>query len=308
MGVNHLRILILLLVAMALFAIATPGCGAAQTTPQIERLQVDLWPEFDRPDMLIIFRGTLANDLSLPATLTLRLPARVGEPHAVAYDDGSGGLLEADYTTQRTDEWLVVTLETPGSEFQLEFYDSLTEVGDRRSYTFVWPGDYAVGQLDLFLLPPPGPSEIQTDLVLSPVEQGQGAMGYKGTLGSLAAGQTLQVTMSYDDTTISVGKVVTRPDREESDNTPLIAGATILAVVLAIGGAVWYTRRLRPQRAAVSPDLQHRARRKGRAARKRPGQAKPSDAGYCTQCGHPLRTNDRFCGQCGTPVKGETGI
>ena len=315
MGVKHLRILILLVVATALIAIAASGPSAAQITPQIERLHVDLWPEFDRPDMLIIFRGTLANDVPLPATLAWRLPARVGEPHAVAYDDGSGSLLEADYSTQRTDDWLVVTLETHDSDFQLEFYDSLTQIGERRSYTFVWPGDYAVGQLDLFLLPPPGANDIQTEPLLSLVEQGQGLSGYAGTLQNLPLGQTSQVTLSYDGAAVAVGEAVVSPSREavvspgreDNDNTPLIVGATFVAVVLAIGGSVWYTRRARPQPAAVSPDPQRPARRKGRAARKRPAQAKSSAVGYCTQCGHSLRTDDRFCGQCGTLAKGEMG-
>ena len=303
-----MRIFCLVFIATAWFAIATTGPSFAQETLRIERLQIDLRPEYDRPDMLVIFRGTLANDVPLPATLTLRLPARVEAPHAVAYDDGTDNLLQADYSTRRTADWLLVTLETPSPGFQLEFYDSLTQTGERRSYSFIWLGDYTVEHLDLFLLPPPGPREIQTDLALSPVQQGQ-ATGFRGTLGSLAAGHTLKVTTSYDDTTINVVQVVTPPDGEDSDNTPLLAGAIIIiAVVLAIGGTVWYTRRARPQRAAVSPDLQQRTRRKGRAARKRPAQTKPTASGYCTRCGRPLRADDRFCGKCGTPVKGEAGI
>jgi hypothetical protein len=27
-------------------------------------------------------------------------------------------------------------------------------------------------------------------------------------------------------------------------------------------------------------------------------------AAFCTQCGHTLRSDDRFCPQCGTPRKG----
>ena len=129
-------------------------------------VEVDLWPEYDQPNMLVIYRGTLPADTPLPATLTLRVPARVGAPFAVAYDDGSGGLMEAGYSTSIDGDWLAVTLETPTPNFQLEYYDDLERAGERRSYTFDWPGDYAVEQLSVLLLPPQGASEIQTEFMI----------------------------------------------------------------------------------------------------------------------------------------------
>ncbi len=187
------RGVLILLLSVAIFSTVS-GSSIAQNTIRLEQLQVDLWPEYDQPDMLVIYRGVLSPDTPLPATLTLRLPERVGQPNAVAYADGTGNLLNTTYSTQVEGDWLTITLETPSANFHLEFYDELNRAGQRRSYTFAWPGDYAVGQLDLMLLPPSGATEVQTTPELSQLETSDGS--YRGTFGSLNMEQEARVVVS----------------------------------------------------------------------------------------------------------------
>jgi hypothetical protein len=231
--------LILLLTAITL--VSTTGASSAQAILRLEQLQVDLWPEYDQPAMLVIYRGRLADDVELPATLTLHLPARVERPNAVAYDDGSGTLLNATYSTRAEGDWVAVTLETSTPNFQLEFYDSLARKDELRSYTFVWPGDYAVGQFNFFLLPPPGAEDVQTDPALTLVQQfGTDAPSLVGVLDSgLAVGQEIQLTVSYD------GSAVSSPAGEgDGKVSPLIIGAIVAALLLLIAsGVLWYVRR-----------------------------------------------------------------
>lgn len=298
--------LILLPIALVLTGLTEPV--AAQTGLKIERLQIDLWPEYDRADMLVIYRGTLPADTPLPATLTLRLPGRVGEPHAVAYSDGSGNLLQANYSTTTTDDGLAVTLEAPTASFQLEFYDSLTRVDEQRSYTFVWSGDYAVDELSLAFVPPPGASEIQTEPTLSPFQSAADSLSYGGTLGSLTAGQESRVTVSYRGGTVGVAAAAPSPASDESSMTRLVIGAAVAALALIIGGGawLWYARRPKLQPEEASVPQRRGAKGKRRAPRKAAAQAQSPPPGYCTHCGNPLKAVDRFCGQCGKPVKGKT--
>lgn len=281
------------------FFIAAPRPCSAQATLRLERLQVDLWPEYDRSAMLVIYRGRLPADTLLPATLTLRLPARVGQPHAVAYEDGSGGLLQVKYSTTTSGDWLAVTLETPAPNFHLEFYDRLNRADDRRDYTFVWPGDYAVNQLAFLLLPPAKASAIQTEPALFPVQGEDGDTTYHGLLDNLAAGQETRLTVSY------------RVSADGNSRLPVV-GAVAVLLLLVIGGIVWYTRRPAPEPETTPPS--RRRPRQPRTQRRRsagagrlseevvaPGERSP--AGYCTHCGRPLRADDRFCGHCGTAVK-----
>lgn len=298
MRTTLLGTLILTLLAIAI----TAGTSLAQTTPQLEQLQVDLWPEYDQPDMLVIYRGKLSADTPLPAKVTLRVPARVGVLHAVAYDDGTGNLLEASYSTSTADDWLAVTLDTPTSVFQVEFYDALTRLGDQRRYTFVWPGDYAVGQFAVSLLPPLGATEIRTEPILAPFQQDEGLLRYGGNLGSLAENQESQVTVSYRGAKASVGELSAPPSEDDGNNTLLIGGLIGAALLLVVVGTLWYTRQSRPQPAMVPPP-QPRARRKRRAPKSAEAKDEASATGYCTECGHALDADDRFCRSCGTPVR-----
>ena len=49
--------------------IVYPDLASAQEVPTIETLHVDLWPEYDKPDMLVIYRLELSSDVSPPIKL-----------------------------------------------------------------------------------------------------------------------------------------------------------------------------------------------------------------------------------------------
>ena len=298
------NIIFVIVTIAILTAIVTTS--VAQDEPRLETLQIDLWSEFDRPEMLIVFRGTLPADVPLPATVTLRVPARVGEPHAVAYHDGSGNLFKASYSSTLAQDWLLVSVETPTPNFQLEYYDSLMREGDERSYTFQWPGDHVVDELSFAFLPPPGATEIQTEPALSPFQQDTGGTVYGATLESVTMGEQPQVTISYRGGAAGTGEPLSVATDGNSDSIPLIASAAGIAVgalALVIGGVVWYTRRPRSQPTEAPEHQRRRAKRTRRSSKTGTTQKKSSPAGYCPHCGRPLQTTDRFCGRCGTPVQ-----
>jgi hypothetical protein len=251
--------------------------------------------------MLVIYRGTLSSDTPLPATLTLRLPKQAGQPNAVAYEDQSGNLFNATYSVEVADEWLLVTLETPRPNFQLEFYDGLSRAGDVRSYTFNWPGDYAVDQLDLLLLPPSGATDVQAEPPLSP-QSDTDSTTFSGALGSLAAGQQARLVVRYN------GSGGSSSTGERNSNIPLIVAVAVAALLLAGVGGVWYVRRPAPgPEPAPSPrrrPKRSRSQRRRRSSARQPSEkatAQPvSSPRYCTHCGRQLSDDDRFCGSCGT--------
>jgi len=295
----------LLWLIVVVFA-AMSGPSTAQTF-QVEQLQVELRPEYDRTEMLVIYQGTLPPETPLPATLTLRVPARVGTPHAVAYDDGSGALFYADYTPLVAGEWLQVTFETPRPNFHLEFYDGLARDGDQRSYIFTWPGDYAVGQLRLLFIPPLGAEQVQTEPALTPVQQETGNLGYGGVFDNLSAGEETRFSLSYRGGAIPLVGTGEQSGEKDSDNTLLIVGGAAAVVLLVIVGALWYTRRPESQPvAAPAPrprPKQPRSQRRLSSIAPGSPDAVPPSGGHCINCGHALGVDDRFCAHCGTPVK-----
>jgi hypothetical protein len=300
-----LRAFILTLLA-GIVPLVNPA-ASAQSAVRLEQLQVDLWPEFDQPDVLVIYRGRLPADTPLPVILTLHLPPGVLEPHAVAYDDGTGNLLVPTYSTVDTEEGRAVTMEIPTANFQMEYYDSLTRDEGQRRYTFTWPGDYAVGEFSVLLLAPPGATDVQTDPDLTPVQRGSDAFSYVGSLGELRDGQEVQVTFSYQ-TAAEGTNVLTGPTQvqDDSTNTLLLVGAALGVLLLVIGAALWYTRRSssRSARKPVGGERPQRATRRASGAQRSSGSA---PVAFCTQCGEPLQAGDRFCGHCGEPVKRSGG-
>jgi hypothetical protein len=71
-----------ILLILALCVVVLVGSAQAQDTPTssemppvLSTLEVSLWPEFDRPDVLVINRGLLAADAGLPAPVEIRIPA-----------------------------------------------------------------------------------------------------------------------------------------------------------------------------------------------------------------------------------------
>jgi hypothetical protein len=286
-------ILVLVSAFTGLYAGARPAIG--QEPLQLEELLAELRPEYDQKGMLVIYQGTLPTNTPLPATITLRIPSRVAEPHAVAYNDGT--LYNADYSTRKTEEWLIITLETPRPNFQLEFYDDLAQSAELRNYTFVWPGDYAVKRLDVTLLPPAGAAEIETDPQLTPVQRGVDSFSYMGSFQDLAAGETRQVAVRYQGSTDVVPRQEV-PQTSQESMTGLLLGGAGVAALLSVGALVWYLRRPVPAQARPRP--------RSRTVKQRKPVAQ-ADATFCTHCGQPVTHADRFCGNCGTPVKRERG-
>jgi hypothetical protein len=79
--------------------------------------------------MLVIHVLTLRSDVQLPTTVTVRIPARVGEPHAVAEIDPEGGLLNAAYSRAADAEWAMIAIQTSQRQVQVEYYDALARQG-----------------------------------------------------------------------------------------------------------------------------------------------------------------------------------
>jgi hypothetical protein len=61
-----------------------PLLARAQTDTEVEQLEVLLWPEYDRPELLAIQKIRFTPDTDLPATIQLFIPASARTPHAVA--------------------------------------------------------------------------------------------------------------------------------------------------------------------------------------------------------------------------------
>jgi hypothetical protein len=291
-------------VVLVLVAVVAP----AQEPPTMDSLLVDFWPEYDKPAMLVIYRGTLVPRVRLPATVSIRIPARVGQPAAVAYRTAEG-LYTLEYQMKGEGEESVVSFNTPTRDFQMEYYDpGLDTSTSTRRYRLATTLAHAVRQLTLQVQQPPGAGSFE--ISPSPTSTRTGRSGVEYTLvelGDAKAGDRLALDVSYykpantltveRPTTPSAGPIFPAEDPGtgvgETTMVVLVVVGAVVVLGLATIGAFRFAARKQPGRREP-------------AASGGPSAAETDSAGqrFCSNCGASVDKGDRFCSRCGSKLKG----
>lgn len=306
--------MVILLALVTLAAFLVPQAWAQEAGQlTVARLEVSLWPEFDDPRLLVLYRGQFAEVEAFPREISFRIP-RTAEVHATAYADEQGQLMANPFDLQLEGDEQVVTYPIPTASFHFEFYDDVIqgEPASRR-FEFTLSLPYPVQSLRVDAQEPLRATDFQVSPVASRIITGTDGFRYfTYDLGGLELGQSVKITAAYakPDARPSV-EVTPAPlapgplraaEGEAGGGTQpllLIAAAGLGGVGLALmAGALLMRRRsVRPaparQRAfrpvvPVKPQVPPRAR---------------ATAAFCTECGQRLSPGARFCPECGTPAR-----
>lgn len=305
------KCLLILFLALTLGLSGLPAWPArAQAAPRLTSLEIDLWPEYDRPALLVIYRAILAPEVSLPAQLVFRIPAGVTEPTVVAVGATLAEVADAEYTVRASGEWSEVSFLATGPAIQFEYYDpGLKKEGPTRSFAFAWPGGFSVDQASIQVQQPIDTTQMTIEPALDPGTAGQdGLTYYTKEIGALAADEEISLQVNYQKATdtLSVRSQPVEPsspitssgDVNNLMRTVMIIVGVVLGLLLIAGGAWWYWQsgqtRDRPQPV--------RRRRKPVAARET-GPAPAEGYVYCHNCGKRAGPGDRFCRTCGTKLR-----
>jgi len=285
---------VLAILALPAFAAVPAKDGAAPAKPRLARLLVEIWPEFDRPAALIILKGELTPDTPLPAAVSLRIPAAVGRPSAVAFaSSAESELFNLPHEASSAGNDTTVRFSAPQRFFHVEYYDALAKDASMRTYTYVWRSDLAVDRLSVRLQEPAAASGLSVLPDLGPGATGPEGLTYRtAELGAHEAGKqqlvVIRYTKSDSRTSAEILGLNTPPAKapEAAGSTksqpawaPLVAAAVGLTVGLGLL-ALWSLWRRR-KAAPVAP---------------------PSASSFCSKCGKALALGDRFCASCGAPV------
>ena len=283
------------LMPLMLLATAVSAAGSSGPTgnPRLASLQIEVWPEFDRPAAaLVILRGELPTGVALPAAISLRIPATTGGPSAVAYSAGANGdVLNLKYSRSDAGDFITLNFDAPTRLFHVEFYDRLVASGPARSYAYDWTGDLAADRIRLILQEPATASDLSVQPALDATTVGQDGLRYRSAdLGPRQAGEPLEVQVRYSKTEARTSTEILK-SKAPDPSPPSLAGpskgelavwliAVVAALVMAgIAASNWRTRR-----------------------KSAPASA-PGGSGFCRKCRAPTASGDRFCSTCGTPVK-----
>lgn len=285
------------LIALPLMLIAVPRPAAAQTSITLDSLTIQLWPEYDQPSMLVIYEGA-ASGTGAGQTYTFTMPPGANF-HVTAYINETNGLAEVSREVSGNK----VTMISPNGTFHIEFYDPALDTSKpQRSYTYTWPGDYAVDTLRWIVQQPPSALNMNVEPSGGTTQGDFGLANTLVTSGAVGQGETATLKLSYtknnDTLTNSLlqePSQVPAASESTSNNSTLIIAVLVLVGIALIGGGVYfYTKRSGAADHVPLGKQKSQAQTRGSAALKR----------FCTQCGtQALDATDKFCRNCGAPLK-----
>jgi hypothetical protein len=291
------------LVAVFCLLFSIPSIAGAQS-PDIVlgEVIIQIWPEYDKPEALVIYDFSLSPTV-LPATVQIRIP-KDGELLAVAQDTPQGLMMHPYEFIAGVGEYdLVVMTLTEMGKYRVEFYEPLERSGSQRRYILDWPGDYAVGNMLVFVQKPIGVRNLKTDPVLPELPGPDGFIYAQGQFTNLPAGQVFTLVLEYekDDDSLSVANLpasISAPlETAQGSTFPLTTALPWLlggfGAALIVGGLLWFW-------------YSGRGRGNGRPSRKRHAVRAEHGTGdqvYCSQCGKRAEGSDRFCRACGARLR-----
>ncbi len=310
---------------VALSALAYAGPVEAQqagnlTPPTFDQVEVDLWPEYDQPSMLVIYHLILSPSVKLPVSLTLHIPSTAGDPYNMAYRQSDGQLYNMAFTRTVEGAFSRVDFTTTSSEVQLEYYDpgiklvnnqstsSVLKKGNNlRAYTYEWQGEYAIKNLLIQVQQPLGASQMAITPSLGAGVTGAGGLVYyNGQVGAVPAGVKFKLSISYQKSndSLSAPALKVQPSAPITTHTaghspslvtylPWLLGG--VGLLLLVGGGIWYRRSLTEEKKApkrkfaipIGDSTTHLL----------------DDRVYCHQCGKLAAEGDIFCRSCGTRLR-----
>jgi hypothetical protein len=282
---------------LPLLVLLGPSLTRAQSTATgIQSLLVGIWPDYDRPSVLVLLTGTLGAEAPLPASVTLPVPADA-KVNAVARIDETGRMID-DIAYHLGDGQVVLT--TPDPRFRVEYYSAYQLEGGERTFEFTWLADVAVDRLDVRVQKPAAADFLITVPKATDVAQAPDGLVYHSLPAQpVPAGSSFPLRVRYAMTDARL----TAPARDEASGAPTPRAAPAAAppsrapgtgldwpnLLIAFGALamlgvfVWQIARSRSAAGSKS------------AARARAREG----ARFCAACGKPLAAEDRFCRHCG---------
>jgi len=261
-----------------------------------ESLKVDLWPDYDRPSVLVLLTGILPAETRFPATIILPLP-KDAQLNAVARIDGRDGIMKDDISVTPGPSDMLMFI-TPDLQFRVEYYVPYTVNGSQRSYDYSWKADITVNKLQLKIQQPKAATSFKLNpLAKNITTQMDGLTYHVFPPKAVLAGQLFSAHMEYDNKSFQLYTDTSPPAPEENpfpenlsskaidSQTNWTIPAIILGGLIVITGLLWLIISHRNQMETQKSPIQ-----------------KPlgtTQVKFCRKCGEPVDKKDQWCAYCG---------
>lgn len=310
------------------FLFLAPATAVAQSSPgQIKNLLVELWPEYDQPQTLVIYHVELASTMVLPVQLTFRLPGYLEKMHVVAVER-DGGLVEVSPDTiqlRHEGENLLLTFSAPAPKVQFEYYDPMImkQEGQKRQLNFDFTASYQTEKATFQVQEPVEAENFAMTPAASTSFTGNDGLKYDSIeIPGLAANGTFNLTASYTRASDGLStQLVGGANGEHAADLAVVAepppnqnltlGYTLIgigaAVLLGVVGYWWWSKRNVSAKIVRPGPRPNRRKAAAKSANKTNPQPQPIPAtgNFCYRCGASLREDSNFCHVCGAERRKE---
>ena len=294
----------------------------------VPSMVVQVWPEYDSADVLVMMEFILDPTVKLPMTFNFYAPAGA-RLSGIAEIDGNGQFVygKTPVVTAGTGFDKVAFQVENYRHLRVEYYydPGLGQVA-ARSFPVVFQNPVDAAQVTMSVQQPLRSTGFAVTPVLGPpTVDAQGFTTVQGSFTDVKEGQRVSLLIAYTkgdaEPSVTTGTTADPAGVPASTNS----GAKWLIwlgviVVVVVGGIVVWTMLSprRPQKPeapstgqSTKPVSKAVARNKAPAGKRPAGGEKdrPSADGsaggrrgpvrFCTECGRALRDDDRFCPQCG---------
>jgi len=282
----------------------------AQNTIGFDNLDVSVWPEYDTPDVLVIYKISLSAQTTLPAEITLRMPATVGKLAVVAIGSSAESVSDSgvDYKFTPGTDFARVTIKATARFLQVEYYDpGLKKSGSQHQYRYEWLGDARVNNFRFELRQPLQSTNLTVEpALINTVTDGDGFQFSEYLKTGLSQGEKIAFTIQYqrDTDSPSTSFLTVQPSVPLNENVsgqstwttylPWGLGGLGVALLLIAGWVYWTSSRT--PRAAGSGRKRHIGRGSEDTLEDDPQV-------HCSQCGKRAQPGDRFCRACGARIR-----
>lgn len=307
----------ILLLLVLLVLVITPGFTLQEQNPvHITRMEIDIWPEYDRTQVLVIYRVQLSRETSLPVRFSIRIPKKAGNPFKVAMRDLDGVLYNVEYSIETEENWNQIVLTTSSEELYIEYYDpDLVKTGNDREFALSWFSDYPIDKLVVKVQQPRNSENlwISPSMGLGELNPNDNLVYLSGDFGELPTGTSFSIALAYTRTSselsasnlpvtaatpvqlnTDMGNKVAKVMNQVLENKGLVTAGTliligmILMLLVSFFAGQWmnqFTHLINGLTGKKHIDLE-------------PG----INVKYCPHCGKKTYPGDRYCRGCGNTI------
>ncbi len=281
-------------------------------------MEISIWPEYDRPETLVIYRISFSSITDFPAKVSIRIPSSAGEPYLVAMKDLDGLLYDLEYTLSSDSSWNRIEFITSSPDLQIEFYDPVSQLTEaRHEYSYRFLSDYPIDSLMVEVQKPKYATTmtVEPDLGSGQINPDDGLIYYSANVGNLMQGVIFNIKLNYlktnDELSASLmtvheaNPIANKNDpwqtakevfQSVTENRSLTNTIVLLLAAIFLFIAV----------SLLTSPIQKKSIRLHFIKRKasnyeNSGVADQSQV-YCHQCGKRAKPGDLFCRVCGSKL------